>query len=113
MIGVMTNRKKQKSLVELKKSRLKRYDETTLLMQLTYRPHKRTSNFRGSSFELTQSMSTWYQSHAHLTKWFDLSSACCQFLIVYDLLDPAFFTVVETRVVIAIQWLLDIVFPPR
>jgi hypothetical protein len=65
MIGVMTVRKKQKSLVELEKPA--NYDETILLMQVTYRPYKRASNFRGSSsLELTQSTSKWNQSHTRL-----------------------------------------------
>jgi hypothetical protein len=53
----MTLRKQQKSLLELE-SQLS-YDETVLVMQVTYRPYKRASVFRvSSSHELTQSTST-------------------------------------------------------
>jgi hypothetical protein len=53
----MTLRKQRKSLLELE-SQL-RYDETILVMQVTYRPYKRASVFRvSSSHKLTQSTST-------------------------------------------------------
>jgi hypothetical protein len=43
------------------------YDEVILLMQVTYRSYKRTSNFRGSSsLKLTQSMLTCNESHIQL-----------------------------------------------
>jgi hypothetical protein len=57
MIGVMTLRKQHKSLLELEKPA--KFDETILVMQVTYRPYKRASVFRvSSSHELTRSTST-------------------------------------------------------
>jgi hypothetical protein len=48
MIGVMTLRKQQKSLLELEKPAS--YDETILVMQVTYRPYKRACTFLLSIF---------------------------------------------------------------
>jgi hypothetical protein len=55
IIGVMTIRKSINYQLSQKKNQLS-YDETMLLMQVTYRPYKRAFNFRdSSSLELPQS----------------------------------------------------------